>query len=99
MLEVRGHGQGLRLDGIRLPGIGLHDVVFAKSSISTGTAAGNDGIVGEIWKDIPWCLVIVVWILFRLRAEYGIGVVSGSWRIWELVGLPKIRSPTCFDEF
>ena len=73
MQGIRSSGQCNRLDGIRLPGLGLHDVIYARAALTTNTAGGKDGIVGEIWRDLPFCMVVVIWILFRLKAEYGLG--------------------------
>ena len=44
-------------------------------------------------------MIVVLWVLFRLKAEYRIGKVSDAWRVWELVGLPKIHCSNCFDGF
>ena len=44
-------------------------------------------------------MIIVLWVLFRLKVEYGLGEVSDAWRVWELVGLPKIKCQNSFDGF
>ena len=99
LIAIRSTVNARRLDGIPMANIRLHDVIFARAVISTNTAGGKDGIVGEIWRDLPYCMIIVLWVLFRLKAEYGLGKVSDAWRVWELVGLPKMKCPNSFDEF
>lgn len=88
-----------KIDGLNVEGIGFGDVVGARAAITQGTAGGKDGLVGEIWKKMPFAMIIVIWFYFRLRAEYGIGAVSDAWRTWCLFGLPKIRNPMDFGQF
>ncbi len=92
-------GFNRRADGEYLPGIGFKDVIFARAAISTNTAGGKDGLVGEIWKDMPYAMMVLIWIFFKLRAEYGRGDVGEAWRIWGLIGLPKVRKPSSFQIF
>ena len=67
--------------------------------LTAGTAAGADGIVNEIWKKIPFIITIVIWLLFKLKIEYGLGLTSSFWRLWQLVGLPKVASPQEFTKY
>eukprot|EP00973_Karenia_brevis_P073142 10159766-Karenia_brevis.AAC.1 len=88
-----------RTDGQAIEGPSFGDVVGARAALSNGTAGGKDGLVSEIWTAIPFALMLVIWLYFKLRAEYGHGEVSDAWRTWCLVGLPKIRNPIVFSEF
>ena len=88
-----------RKDGQYIEGIRYGDVVFSRAAMSTGTAGGKDGLVGEIWKTIPYAMMLIIWFYFRLRAEYGYGEVSEAWRTLCLMGLPKTRTPLNFGDF
>ena len=65
-----------RLDGQALAIIRLGDVLSARAALKDGTAGGKDGTVSEIWKSIPYILVVFIWVYFRLRSEFGAGQVS-----------------------
>jgi hypothetical protein len=88
-----------REDGQYIEGINFSDVVFSRAAMSSNTAGGKDGLVGEIWKSNPFAMMVIIWFYFRLRAEYGLGKVSDAWRTWCLMGLPKTRTPVEFGEF
>ena len=51
---VRGTVQARRRGGIYLQCIGLHGVLSARAGITCNTAGGKDGIVGEVWRDLPF---------------------------------------------
>ena len=87
------------MDGLGIEAISLGDVAGARAAISTGTAGGKDDLVGEIWKTIPFSLMILIWFFFRLRSEFGCGEVSDAWRTWCLIGIPKIHLPKSFNNF
>ena len=97
--QALGHCRDCRRDGQHLQNICLGDVLRARATLNSGRAGGKDGTVSEIWQTVPFSLVIFIWILFRLGAEYGLGSVSEAWRTWELVGIPKITQPVSFGDF
>eukprot|EP00973_Karenia_brevis_P032293 4451014-Karenia_brevis.AAC.1 len=88
-----------RLDGKCIESMTLADVVGCRANLSCDSAGGKDGTVSEMWKTIPFSLQVVIWIYFRLRAEFGSGEVPEAWQVWVLQGLPKILHPTSFDQF
>eukprot|EP00973_Karenia_brevis_P064847 9006589-Karenia_brevis.AAC.1 len=88
-----------RGEGTEICGLRLGDVIGARASLSCGTAGGKDGIVSEVLKKAPFAILIIAWLFFKLRSEYGVGRVSDAWRTWCLTGLPKTRLPLSYGDF
>ena len=88
------------LNGRRAPKMEFWHVLQARGSLKLGTAVGRDENPPEIWKAIPFVLVLHLWKLFSKRAEspsYYEGIPT--WRILDFIGIPKLRHARAYTDF
>ena len=52
-------------DGIKPPDLDVFDVVTGRAGLRAGTAAGIDGAPSEVYRALPFSLVVRVWQEFR----------------------------------
>ena len=90
--------RGLPLDRRRL-NVSLTHVLKALAGLSVGTAPGNDGIVPEMLKELPW---MIKWELAKaihetVNSDKPYRTLEG-WRVAILFALAKVPSPTHVDD-
>ena len=58
LLSLVGAGQGLCIDGIQPPVLSPFVLLNARAHLRSGTSSGCDGIPPEVYKELPFLLLI-----------------------------------------
>eukprot|EP00973_Karenia_brevis_P070695 9827772-Karenia_brevis.AAC.1 len=64
-----------------------------------GACGGVDGSVPEMWKSLPLLLVLAICDLFQIRILEAADPMDWSWRVIDLLGIPKIKLPESLSDF
>ena len=67
--RLEGLRQGCQLDGQGAPKMKLFDVMHGRAKMKSGTSGGDDLLVPEVLKALPFIVVIRIWQLFRDRQQ------------------------------
>ena len=99
LVRLGGAGQGYRLDGIQPPSISPFAVVNARAHMKSATAAGSEGTPPEVYKELPYAVLINFWKHFEDRLQNNESADPESWKVIEFIGLPKDQRRTEFESF
>ena len=97
--ELEGYARGLRLDGNNSEALSAFEVVTGRACLKDGTAAGRKGGPPELYKRLPYVLLVDFWKHFSDRLTDVDVADPDGWKDIEFQGIPKTRKPTSFDEF
>lgn len=89
----------MRLDVFHAPQLDFATVLAARAVMKEGAAAGTDEVVNEVWKGVPFLVLVAIWEMFRTRLMNSSGPVNTHWRTIGLVGIQKMASPSALDHF
>ena len=69
-------------------------VVTARAKLSKGTASGTDGAPPELYKELPYSLMLDFWKHFNERYNNRDSIQPCTWKLIEFCGIPKDQSET-----
>ena len=68
------------------------DVMHGRAKMMSGKVGGEDLVVPDIIKSLPFLVVLRFWQLFRERQTNYLSLDLASWKLIMLVGLLKVQS-------
>ena len=97
--QLDGHRISRRIDGIHDLPMTLFDVLVARATLKNSTAPGVDGLVPEMFKELPYCLVARICELFQHHFLHLSSPSPSSWNVLEYIGIPKTKHARKLEEY
>ena len=100
--EMVSYARALTMEGQPAPELDLATVLEARAGLKLGKAPGLDGVVAEVWKEVPMTMVLKIWQLFADRFTGKMGeeqVTMEEWAMIDLVGIAKVPKPLTIEQF
>lgn len=88
-----------KVDGIIDPSTCTFDVLHARALLKERTSAGADDLPPEVFKLLPYTVVVKIADLFKQHLDSISSRAPESWSQLEYIGVPKTKHTRKFDDF